>query len=295
LKVNKKIRKNRHRGSEGKNSLLEFDFMHSLDLGLKFILVVVTVSLFSLGLIFVHDLVTQSSYFGLKKINVSGINTLARAEVLSQAEIAEGDNVLGINLNTVRLRLIAHPWIRDAAVTRQIPSTLSITVVEEKAVAKAVVDSDLQILLDIQGQPFKRYDPGLDTRAASLPQIFGLKLESMDEKSGFSGKLHDAVMAVLALKGIDRIDRITADRDVGIKVATRIFNGRDSVGNTPITLKLGFDGFQSKLNNVEHIIDYMETSVPQKRLCSIDMFNIRSVTVALEDKDIMPGTIKGGA
>ncbi|MBI9090429.1 MAG: FtsQ-type POTRA domain-containing protein [Desulfobacterium sp.] len=275
--------------------MLEFDFMHSLDLGLKFILVIVAVSLFSLALIFVHDLVTQSSYFGLKTINVSGTNTLDRAEVLSQAEIAEGDNVLGINLNTVRLKLIAHPWIRDAAVSRQIPSTLSITVVEEQAVAKAVVDDELEILLDIQGQPFKRYDPGLDIRASSLPAIFGLTLESMDPGYGFSGKLHDAVVAVLALKGIDRIDKITADRDVGIKIATRIFDGRDAVGNTPITLKLGFDGFQAKLNNVEQIIDYMETSVAQKRLSCIDMFNIRSVTVTLEDKDIMPGTIKGGA
>lgn len=295
MKANKKIRKNRIRSTEGKASVLELDFMHSLDLGLKFILVIVVLSLLSLALIFVHDLVTQNSYFGVKTINVSGISTLARAEVLSQAEIAEGDNVLAINLNTVRQRLIAHPWIRDAAVTRQIPSTLSIAVVEEQAVAKAVLDSDFQILLDIQGQPFKRYDPGLDTLASSLPEIFGLKLESMDQKYGFSGKLHDAVMAVLALKGMDRIDKITADRDVGIKIATRIFDGRDAVGNTPITLKLGFDGFQAKLNNAEQIIGYMERSVAQKRLCSIDMFNIRSVTVTLEDKDIMPGTIKGGA
>ncbi len=295
MKANKKIRKNRIRSTDGQPLVPEFEFMGSLELGLKFILVIVAVSLFSLASIFVHDFVTQSSYFGLKTINVSGTNTLDRAEVLSQAEIAEGDNVLAINLNTIRRRLIAHPWIRDAAVNRQIPSTLSITVIEEQAVAKAVVDDDYQILLDIQGQPFKRYDPGLDTRASSLPAIFGLKLESMDQGYGFSGKLHDAVMAVLGLKGIDRIDKITADRDVGIKIATRIFNGRDAVGNTPITLKLGFDDFQAKLNNVAQIIDYMETSVAQKRLCSIDMFNIRSVTVTLEDTDIMPGTIKGGA
>ncbi|MCP4117394.1 MAG: FtsQ-type POTRA domain-containing protein [Desulfobacteraceae bacterium] len=293
--VNRRIRQNKLRSGDSKISILEFDFMNSLDLGLKFILVVVAVSLFSLGLIFAHDLVTQSSYFGLKQINVTGNDTLGRAEVLSQAEISEGDNLLSINLNTVSSRLIAHPWIRDAAVTRRIPSTITISVIEEHAVAKAVVDSDFQILLDAEGQPFKRYDPGLDSLAAALPEIFGLKLESMGQKYGFSGKLHNAVMEVLALEGRDRIDTITADRDVGIKIKTRIFDGRDAVGNTPITLKLGFDGFQAKLNNAEQIIDYMETSASQKRLCSIDMFNIRSVTVTLEDKDIMPGTIKGGA
>lgn len=280
---------------DGKSSVMELDFMHSLNLGLKLIMVILAVILSSLAMIFVHDFVTQNSYFSLKTINVSGATILSDSEVLVQAGIKPGDNILAINLSKAKNLLIAHPWIRNAAVSRQFPSTISISVIEEKAIAISVIDDGTEVLLNMKGQPFKRFDPAADTLVSSLPRVQGLRLESIDNKYGFKGKLLDAVMVVLSIQGIDKIEEIDADIDVGVEVKTRFFEGRDGVDNDPVTMKLGFEGFEAKLKNVEQIIDYMQISVPQKRLCSIDMFDIRSVIVTLEDKDILPGIIKGGA
>jgi len=280
---------------DGKASVMELDFMHSLNLGLKLIMVILAVILSSLAMIFVHDFVTQNSYFSLKTINVSGATILSDSEVLVQAGIKPGENILAINLSKAKNLLIAHPWIRNAAVSRQFPSTISISVIEEKAIAISVIDDGTEVLLNMKGQPFKRFDPVSDTLVSSLPKIQGLRLESIDHKYGFKGKLLDAVMVVLSIQGIEKIEEIDADIDVGVEVKTRFFEGRDGVDNDPVTMKLGFEGFEAKLKNVEQIIDYMQISVPQKRLCSIDMFDIRSVIVTLEDKDILPGIIKGGA
>lgn len=282
---------------DGKSSVMELDFMHSLNLGLKFIMVILVVILSSLALIFVHDFVTQNAYFALKTINVSGARVLSNSEVLVQAGIKPGDNILAINLRKAKNLLIVHPWIRNAAVSRQFPSTISISVIEEKAIAISVIDDGTEVLLNMKGQPFKRFDPATDTLVSSLPKVQGLRLESIDHEYGFKGKLLDAVMAVLSLQHIDKIDRIDeidADIDVGVEVITRVFEGEDGVDNDPVTMKLGFEGFETKLKNVGQIIDYMQISVPQKRLRSIDMFDIRSVIVTLEDKDILPGIIKGG-
>jgi len=295
LKGNKKIRKNRLVAMDAKASVMELDFMHSLNLGLKLIMVILAVILSSLAMIFVHDFVTQNSYFSLKTINVSGATILSDSEVLVQAGIKPGENILAINLSKAKNLLIAHPWIRNAAVSRQFPSTISISVIEEKAIAISVIDDGTEVLLNMKGQPFKRFDPATDTLVSSLPKVQGLRLESIDNKYGFKGKLLDAVMVVLSIQGIEKIEEIDADIDVGVEVKTRFFEGRDGVDNDPVTMKLGFEGFEAKLKNVEQIIDYMQISVPQKRLCSIDMFDIRSVIVTLEDKDILPGIIKGGA
>jgi len=280
---------------DSKASVMELDFMHSLNLALKFIMVILAVILSSLALIFAHDFVTQNSYFSLKTINVSGSRILSDSEVLVQAGIKPGDNILAINIRKAKNLLIAHPWIRNAAVSRQFPSTISISVIEEKAIAISVIDDGTEVLLNMNGQPFKKFDPAADTLVASLPKVQGLRLESIDHEYGFKGKLLDAIMTVLSLQGVDKIEEIDADIDVGVEVKTRFFEDQDGVGNDPVVLKLGFEDFEAKLKNVEQIIDYMQISVPQKRLCSIDMFDIRSVIVTLEDKDILPGIIKGGA
>lgn len=295
MKANKKVRKNSLRPVDGDVSALGFDFMGSLDLVLKFILVVLVLALSSLGLIFVHDFITQSPYFGIKAIHISGAASLSDSALLAQAGIKMGDNILAVNLKTANARLVAHPWVRDAAIQRRIPSTLSITVFEQTAVARAAMADDSQVLVNEQGQPFKTYEPEAEPHTVLLPEIKGLSLESLDPSSpalrfGFKGKLHQGVMDLLALDTRSPVRKITADKDLGIDFTTDFFKAHKAVGETPVTLRLGFDGFKEKLAGTSKILDYMDGFAVEKRVRLIDFFNIRSVTITLVDKDILPGT-----
>ncbi|MDY0164005.1 cell division protein FtsQ/DivIB [Desulfobotulus sp.] len=93
------------------------------------------VLLLALGLVFTHDLITQSAYFQIHTIRIQGEEYLDRERILQQAAIPEKSNLMALNLRLVRLRLEAHPWIREAAVTRRLPHTLEITVMEEEPFA----------------------------------------------------------------------------------------------------------------------------------------------------------------
>jgi cell division protein FtsQ len=295
LKANKKVRKNSLRPIDGDVSALGIDFMGSLDLVLKFILVVLVLALSSLGLIFVHDFITQSPYFGIKTIHISGATSLSDSALLSQAGIKMGDNLMAVNLKTVRARLVAHPWVRDAAIQRQVPSTLAITVSEQTAVARAVMADASQVLVDVQGQPFKPYEPEIEPQTACLPEIKGLRLEPLDPWSmapqyGFKGELHQGVMELLALDTQFPAREITAYKDLGIDFTTDFFMTHKAVGEASVIVKLGFDGFRDKLAGTGKILDYMDGFAVEKRVRLIDFFNIRSVTITLEDKDILPGT-----
>lgn len=311
MKANKKVRKNRLWATDPDVSVVENDFMTGLDFVLKFILLVLVLALSSLGLIFVHDFITQNTYFNLRTVKISGAESLSDSDILAQAGIKTGDNVLALNLKTARERLAAHPWIRDAALERQFPSALSIKVLEQKAIARASLSNTFEVLLDMDGQPFKPYEPGGEPLTADLPMIKGLELESLDSvvpapTYGFKGKLHQGVMALLGIDDTPLFREISADRDLGIEVTTDIFKGHRSAAGESVILKLGFDTFKAKLAGAGKILDFMDEAADasgkvfgnalgaEKGVGMIDLFNIRSVTITLADKSVLPSTTKGG-
>jgi len=76
----------------------------------------VLVVLVSLFFIFVHDVFVQSDYFKAKGIQVEGGQRLSSQEILRQAGVREGVNILSVNLSAARRQLLAHPWIAERGV-----------------------------------------------------------------------------------------------------------------------------------------------------------------------------------
>lgn len=89
----------------------------------------------SLLLILVYDAVTQSSYFEARAIMVEGNQRLSKDTILKQAGLKLHDNTLFVNLNTLRYRLIAHPWVAAAEIERQLPDVIHIRVKERVPIA----------------------------------------------------------------------------------------------------------------------------------------------------------------
>lgn len=89
----------------------------------------------SLFLILVYDAVTQSSYFKARTITVEGNQRLSKDTILKQAGLKIHDNILFVNLNTLRYRLIAHPWVAAAEIERQLPDVIHIRVKERVPIA----------------------------------------------------------------------------------------------------------------------------------------------------------------
>ena len=124
--------------------------------------------------ILVYDLATQCDYFAARQMSIEGTQRLTPETVARQAGIRMGDNILAINLSLVRKRLLAHPWIAEAEVRREIPSRLIIRVKEHQALA--MVDFGQKFLINRQGQIFKAWDP---SDPADLPVISGLDVSDL--------------------------------------------------------------------------------------------------------------------
>ena len=125
---------------------------------------------------------------------------------------------------------------------------------------------------------FKPYEPETEPQTVHLPEIKGLRLESLNPSSpaprfGFKGKLHQGVMELLALDARSLVQKITADKDLGIDFTTDFFKAHKAVGEAPVTLKLGFDGFKENLPVLQRF-SITWTALPLKKECALLIFLI---------------------
>ena len=94
----------------------------------------------------------SSSSFKLRELLVSGGGRVSRSEILALSGVSKGMALLSIDPARVRARLLAHPIIRTATVSRRLPGHLSIRVKEHRPMA--LVRLVRLYLVSRQGQPF---------------------------------------------------------------------------------------------------------------------------------------------
>jgi cell division protein FtsQ len=242
--------------------------------------------------IFVHDVLTQSEHFKARSIQIEGGQRLTAKTLASVAGVREGINVLSVNLSAARKRLLAHPWIADAEVRREIPSTLVIRVREH--VPTAVVDVGKKFLLNTRGEVFKEWEP---SDPAELPVVSGLKISDLRvaDRSGAAAALPlaalgsgspplaalsrsmDAVLQVLTL-GRERgsalstrsIRTIRVDRELGITL--QAYDEGKSI-------RLGYDDFASKFRLLADLLTFLKSQPGLMDFERIDLTDANRVIV----------------
>jgi cell division septal protein FtsQ len=129
----------------------------------------------------------------------------------------QGRNLLATDLDQVRRRLLADPWVADAVVWRILPDTLAARIEERQPVAVAVLD-DVLTLVDRTGEAIVAWHPRLGP--LDLPLLAGLEeyqgaARAAQVRSGLDAlaelRRHDpALLARLAELDLAAADRITA-------------------------------------------------------------------------------------
>ncbi|MBM7114304.1 cell division protein FtsQ/DivIB [Archangium primigenium] len=99
-----------------------------------------------------------SPFFLLKETSFSGLQRAGAGELLKLSGLTVGQNLWSLDVGALERAMDTHPWVRQVEVRRHFPSSVSVEVTEHVPAALAVL-SDLY-LLDDQGEPFKRLQPG---------------------------------------------------------------------------------------------------------------------------------------
>ncbi|HSP81679.1 MAG TPA: FtsQ-type POTRA domain-containing protein [Myxococcaceae bacterium] len=113
-----------------------------------------------------------SPTFLLKETTFAGLQRAGPGELLKLSGLTVGQNLWSLDVEALERAMLAHPWVRSVEVTRRFPSSVSVEVSEHVPAALAVL-GDLY-LLDEQGEPFKRLQPG---DRVDLPLVSGMSRE----------------------------------------------------------------------------------------------------------------------
>ena len=199
----------------------------------------------------------------VERIVVHGNQRLSNGDVLAVLTGLRGESLLRTDLDVWRARLLASPWVRDAALRRSLPSTIDVVVSERQPIGIGRINGDMY-LVDERGVIIDQYGP--QYADLDLPIIDGLTVAS-----GGGGSLTDEARAELAarliasLKAQPQLARRLSQVDVA-----DLHNASVILDGDPAVIQLGEDQFLARLQS------YLDlSSTLRERVADIDSVDLR--------------------
>lgn len=233
---------------------------------------VALVVVMSFTFVFIHDLLNQCAYFKVETIQVSGAQRLSVDQILEYGGIRKDTNILSINLRLIRTKLMAHPWIADADISRRLPNGIRIRVVEQTPLA--IVDLGRRFILNTRGDIFKEWsasDPD------HLPVISGIAFSDLKLPGEPAPLSFRAVMSVLMLGQQNgsilpnhQVREIHVDRQAGLTLFP-MDKGK--------TIRLGYGDYPNKYTRLAKILDHLKLRRDFSDFESIDLNNPNRIVV----------------
>ena len=93
-----------------------------------------------------RDAAANSLGFRIAAVSLTGSKEVSREEILTTAGVTGRASLLFLDADAARARLLANPWIADAAVLKLYPDRLQITVTERQAFALWQKDGRVSVI-----------------------------------------------------------------------------------------------------------------------------------------------------
>ena len=256
---NKHIKKNHYKSASSK---IHVTILQRFVFCFKIMTAIGILTVMSFAFILAHDFITQCDYFRADNIVIRGAHRLSKQQILEQTNINKGINILSVNLSIIRNTLLAHPWIAEAEVKRELPDMITIGIKEHKPLA--ILDLGRKFLINVNGEVFKEWtqsDPDV------LPVISGLQFSDLNVSGELRSTSFKAVMEVLRLgREPDSILPNTRIRKIRV-------NGQMGLTlyafDQERVIKLGYNDYTNKYERLENVLFYLK-----KKKCFPDFNSI---------------------
>jgi cell division protein FtsQ len=199
------------------------------------------------------------------RITVTGNSRLSRGEVLALMNGLHGRNMLILDLDEWRQKLLASPWVADAALRRVLPGTVDVVVAEREPVGIARLADGLY-LIDRRGTVIDGFGPA--HAALDLPLVDGLASAAAPPGER---PVVDETPAALAVR---LLTSLAADPNLAGRISQiDVSDIRDAAvileGDTAL-VRLGDDQFVERLRSYLDLAPALRERVPQ-----IDYVDVR--------------------
>jgi cell division protein FtsQ len=206
-----------------------------------------------------RDQAANAAGFRIAAVSLTGQKEVSRAEVLAIAGVSGHVSLLFLDAEAARARLMANPWIADAAVLKLYPDRLRVSVTERQAFALWQKDGNVSVIA-ADGTVL---EPFIEDRYRDLPLLVG----NGAERAG-----HDFI-AIL-----ERFPEIRAMLKASIFVAERRWNLRLNNG---LDVRLPEAGVEQALERLVALD--RDKKLLSRDIVSVDLRLPDRVTVRLSD------------
>jgi cell division protein FtsQ len=208
-------------------------------------------------------LITGAPMLQVSRISIRGNDRLSTGEVLALVDGLRGANILLLDLDEWRERLLASPWVEEALLRRILPSRIDIFIRERRPMGIARLGRSIY-LVDPHGVVVDEYGPNYAD--LDLPIIDGLAAVPSEA----AGTIDEARAALAARL----MTELQARPDLGRRVSQiDVSDARDAVvileGDT-VMLRLGEDDFA---NRIQGYLDLAPAL--RERVAKIDSVDLR--------------------
>lgn len=198
------------------------------------------------------DVVAHARVLQIDDIVVRGNGRLSDGEVHAVLGGLRGENIVLTDLDAWRRRLMASPWVQDAALRRSLPSTVEVMVTERNPIAIGRLGGSLY-LVDERGVVIDEYGP--QYADFDLPIVDGLADPGSGEVDPARAEL--AARLIASLEAEPEVARALSQIDVrDLQNATVILN------NDPAVIHVGRERFLPRIRSYLQLAAALRQRVP---------------------------------
>jgi cell division protein FtsQ len=198
----------------------------------------------------------------VEHIVVHGNDRLSKGEVAGLLDGLRGQSLFGADLDVWRRKLMASPWVRDAALRRSLPSTVDVAISERTPIGVSRV-GDAMYLVDERGVLIDQYGPPYSD--LDLPIIDGLAMPSSDGTAADSARAELAARIITSIRIRPDLSRRLSQVDV-----SDLHNVSVILSGDPAVIYLGDDQFVQRLQRYVELAAALRERVP-----NIDYVDLR--------------------
>ena len=226
---------------------------------------VVCLSVVLLGLLLgyeAYSLLSRASFFRLERIEVSPLNRLTRGDVISQAGIKPGDDLLGLHLVRIGEQLAKNPWVEKVKIRRYLPHTIAIEISEQQPVA--IASMGYLYYLNAKGDIFKLLTEG---DRLDYPVFTGISEDDLSKDPAGSKEAIKSMLALVdLLKGkgalkLDEVSEIHYDKGYGFTMF---------MADRGVPVRLGRTGFAEKLDRLAKVYGTLQPQMMTLEYIDLD-------------------------
>ncbi len=216
---------------------------------------------------------TTSPRFEVRALEFRATAHVDEARLRELLSLAPGTNILALQLDELAARVTTDPWVSHAVVNRQLPDALRVDIDEHVPVA--VLAAGTMLLVDAQGEPFKRLESG---ERGQLPVVTGVDATDLvADPEGARRRIARALEAitVYAEKRRPLLSEVHVDGANGLTLYTANVGSQLRVGRGDVHVAMDrFDALRAALGEesdklaVAHLDGDATTDRPERVVAS---------------------------